>query len=69
MRTCGWLLPRTIEEVRRAEAELRADLIPLPEMLKDPFRILGRQIARIESPPAVGRQVVAWHGFARLLQA
>jgi hypothetical protein len=57
MRTCGWLLPRTIEEVRRAEAELRADPIPLPEGLRDPIRILGSRTARAESPPAAeGRE-------------
>lgn len=46
MRACGWLLPKTVEDVRRAEAELRENPIPLPERLRDPFRLLDRRVAR-----------------------
>jgi hypothetical protein len=46
MRACGWLLPTTIEDVRRAEAELSENPIPLPERLRDPFRLLDRRLAR-----------------------
>ncbi len=41
MRSCGWLLPRTPEELRQAEAELTANPIELPQSLRDPFRVLG----------------------------
>ena len=40
MKSCGWLLPRTPAELRRAEAELATNPIELPESLRDPFRIL-----------------------------
>lgn len=40
MKSCGWLLPRTPEEIRRAEAELATNPVELPESLRDPFQIL-----------------------------
>jgi hypothetical protein len=40
MKSCGWLLPKTPEELRRAEAELVMNPIELPESLRDPFQIL-----------------------------
>jgi len=43
MRVCGWLLPTTIEDVRRAEAELKENPVALPERLRDPFRLLDRR--------------------------
>lgn len=45
MRDCGWLLPTSIEGVRRAEAELRERPVPLPERLRDPFRLLDRRVS------------------------
>lgn len=51
MRACGWLLPTTVEGVRRAEAELRESPVPLPERLRDPFRLLDRSV--ISEPKAV----------------
>jgi hypothetical protein len=40
MKSCGWLLPKTPEELRRAEAELVMNPVELPESLRDPFQIL-----------------------------
>jgi len=40
MKSCGWLLPKSPEELRRAEAELAMNPIEIPESLRDPFRIL-----------------------------
>lgn len=51
MRDCGWLLPTTIEEVRRAEAELKERPVPLPERLRDPLRLFDRRA--ISEPKAV----------------
>lgn len=58
MRACGWLLPTTVEDVRRAEAELTLNPIPLPEGLRDPFRLLEHRVvsepkAVASSPPEV----------------
>src|SRR3954447_7530613 len=44
MQVCGWLLPTSVEAVLRAEAELKAKPIPLPERLRDPFRLLDRRV-------------------------
>jgi len=40
MKSCGWLLPKSPEELRRAEAKLVMNPIELPESLRDPFQIL-----------------------------
>jgi len=40
MKSCGWLVPKTPEELRRAEAKLAMNPIEIPESLRDPFRIL-----------------------------
>ena len=40
MKSCGWLLPKTPEELRQAESDLAANPIELPASLRDPFRIL-----------------------------
>jgi hypothetical protein len=40
MKSRGWLLPKTPEELRRAEAELAMNPIEIPESLRDPFRII-----------------------------
>jgi hypothetical protein len=52
MAACGWVLPRTPEELRQAEAELASDPIELPESLRHPFRILDapEAIPRTETP-------------------
>jgi hypothetical protein len=36
----GWLLPTTAEDVRAAEAYMKAHPIELPESLRDPFKVL-----------------------------
>jgi hypothetical protein len=62
MRLCGWLLPRTDDELRLAEAELATDPVKLPESLRDPFRILDRlgSAATEEQPsPTASAQVRA----------
>ncbi|MDG3008392.1 hypothetical protein [Paludisphaera mucosa] len=51
MQDCGWLLPTTIEGVRRAEAELLERHVPLPERLRDPHRLLDRRV--LSEPKAV----------------
>jgi hypothetical protein len=40
MRSCGWILPKTPEELRQAEVELAANPVELPASLRDPFRVL-----------------------------
>ena len=47
LKACGWLLPETVEEVRRAETELEGHKVELPETLRDPFRLLDRSIPRL----------------------
>jgi hypothetical protein len=42
LRSCGWLLPRTAEDVRHAELDPEIQATELPESLRDPFRILER---------------------------
>jgi len=44
MRSCGWLLPQTPAEVRRAEEDPEIVASELPESLKDPRRILKRAL-------------------------
>jgi hypothetical protein len=44
MRSCGWLLPQTPGEVRRAEEDPEIIATELPESLKDPRRILERAL-------------------------
>lgn len=41
LKSCGWLLPETVEEVRRAEKILQEDPIEVPEELLDPLRLLA----------------------------
>lgn len=70
MRACGWLLPTTIEDVRRTEAELRENPIPLPERLRDPFRLLDRRLARgpeATSPQSPGAVTDPWLSLPRAL--
>ncbi len=55
MRSCGWLLPRSPEELRQAEAELAANPVGLPESLRDPFRILED----VEAEPTEERAAAA----------
>jgi hypothetical protein len=40
MRSCGWLLPKSPDDLRRAEAELAAHPVELPASLRDPLTIL-----------------------------
>lgn len=40
LKSCGWLLPETAEEVRQAERALEDDLVEVPEEFLDPFRLL-----------------------------
>jgi hypothetical protein len=42
MRSCGWLLPKSPDDLRQAEAELAAHPVELPASLRDPLRILYR---------------------------
>jgi hypothetical protein len=57
MRSCGWLLPKAPDDLRRAEAELAADSVELPASLRDPMRILygaelgGSEQSFITVPP------------------
>jgi hypothetical protein len=46
LKECGWLLPETPGEIRRAELELEAHEIELPAEIRDPFRVLERYSAR-----------------------
>src|SRR4051812_38426146 len=46
LKECGWLLPETPQEIRRAELELEAHEVELPEAIRDPFRVLDRYAAR-----------------------
>jgi hypothetical protein len=51
MRSCGWLLPRTLEDIRRAEEDPEIAATKLPESLKDPLRILEQALSRtVETP-------------------
>jgi hypothetical protein len=52
MRVCGWLLPTTVEDVQHAEAELKEKRIPLPERLRDPFRLLDHRAVPEQKPVA-----------------
>ena len=40
LKSCGWLLPETVEEVRQAERALEEDPVEVPEEFLDPFRLL-----------------------------
>ena len=53
MKSCGWLLAKTPEELRRAEAELVMNPIELPESLRDPFQILDTPQAHSRDEYAV----------------
>lgn len=46
LKECGWVLPETPDEICRAELELEAHEIKLPEEIRDPFRVLERYSAR-----------------------
>lgn len=50
MKSCGWLLPKTPEELRQAEDDLAANPVELPESLRDPFRILDAAHSSGERP-------------------
>jgi len=63
MRSCGWLLPRTSEELRHAEAELAANPIELPESLRDPFRILQAVEAEPTNEHAASSAVDEFEGL------
>jgi hypothetical protein len=39
LRCSGWLIPQTVEDVRRAEAELAAHHVILPSSLRDPAAV------------------------------
>jgi hypothetical protein len=58
MRSCGWLLPKSPDDLRRAEAELAANPVELPATLRDPVRILygaetgGSEQNSITAPPS-----------------
>ncbi len=39
MRSLGWIIPTTEEDVERAEALLSKEIIELPEDLRDPYAI------------------------------
>jgi len=43
MRFLGWALPRTSEDVKKAEERLALSPIKLPESLKDPNKLLNNQ--------------------------
>jgi hypothetical protein len=47
MRRGGWILPQTVEEVRRAEEELAANPVELPPGLADPYAVLDQPHRRI----------------------
>jgi len=47
MRRGGWILPQNVEEVRRAEEELAANLVELPPGLADPYTVLDQPHHRI----------------------
>jgi hypothetical protein len=74
MRSCGWLLPKSPDDLRRAEAELAADPVELPASLRDPFRVLyGAEMKAIDetsrtSPlgSAMGAEVRIPSGLQRL---
>lgn len=40
LKSCGWLLPDTVDEVREAERALEEEPVQVPEELLDPFRLL-----------------------------
>lgn len=40
MRSLGWIIPTTEEDVTRAESMLSKETVELPEELKDPYQIL-----------------------------
>ncbi len=62
MKSCGWLLPKTPEELRRAEAELVMNPIELPESLRDPFQILDTPQAHSRDEYAVPSLLVELEG-------
>jgi hypothetical protein len=53
MRSCGWLLPKSLEQVRQAEEDPEIMRTELPDSLKDPFQILDRELASA-SPVSTG---------------
>jgi hypothetical protein len=58
MRSCGWLLPKSPDDLRRAEAELAAHPVELPASLRDSVRILygaemgGSEQSSMSAPPS-----------------
>jgi len=63
MKSCGWLLPKTPEELRRAEAELVMNPIELPESLRDPFQILDTREAHSRDEHAAPSPLVQNEGL------
>ncbi len=62
MKSCGWLLPKSPEELRRAEAKLVMNPIELPESLRDPFQILDTPQAHSRDEYAVPSLLVELEG-------
>src|SRR5579863_5877433 len=63
MRSCGWLLPRTPEQLRQAEANLEASPVELPESLCAPFRLLEAAEAQPKAEPAASSAVDKFQGL------
>ncbi len=63
MKSCGWLLPQTPEELRGAEAELAMNPIELPESLRDPFRLLDTPATQPRDESAAPSPLVQLEGF------
>jgi hypothetical protein len=61
LRALGWLVPQSLADVERAEQEMLANPLPLPEVLADPYQVFEnleqsrRPVLKLQVPstPAV----------------